>query len=257
MSAAGRVSEAPERLGDMSETTFILVPGFWLGAWAWDAVATRLRGTGASVEALTLPGLETDSGEAAVSLDEQIDAVVAAVRRADGRVVLVGHSGAGAIITGAADVVPEEIDQLVFVDSGPVADGAVASPELGPDARAIELPDWTSLEAAGSSLAGLDDDALARFRRRAVAHPAGPARQAISLVHDARRKIPTTLVCSSVSAQQAREMLAAGHPWFEELGHYVSVTLVDLPTGHWPMWSRPDELADELHRIALQSSPAR
>ena len=40
----------------------ILVPGFWLGAWAWDEVADILKGDGHDVTAITLPGLE--SGDA-------------------------------------------------------------------------------------------------------------------------------------------------------------------------------------------------
>lgn len=69
-------------------------------------------------------------------------------------------------------------------------------------------------------------------------------------------RLPVTLVCSSMSAQQVREMIDARHPWFEELGRYASVRLVDLPTGHWPMWSRTGDLADELLAIASRSSPA-
>ena len=37
----------------------VLVPGFWLGAWAWDEVAAALRADGHQVAALTLPGLES------------------------------------------------------------------------------------------------------------------------------------------------------------------------------------------------------
>lgn len=236
-------------------TTFILVPGFWLGGWAWEGVADRLRADGARVEALTLPGLNPGDDPAGVNLDDQIEAVVAAVQSADGHVVLVGHSGGGAVITGAADAAPQLIQRLVFVDSGPVADGAIASPDLDDGIVALSLPDWSTLEAAGSSLAGLGDHELAEFRRRAMPHPAGPARQPISLADDRRRDIPVTLVCSSISGDQVRDMIASAHPWFEELGRYASVDLVDLETGHWPMWSRTDDLADELLKAGSQSSP--
>ena len=64
-----------------------------------------------------------------------------------------------------------------------------------------------------------------------------------------------TVVCASYSAQQIREMTDAGHPWFEELARYESVRLVDLPTGHWPMWSRPDDLAAELNAIGTRAAP--
>ena len=43
----------------MTNAPIILVPGFWLGAWAWDEVADELRTGGHDVTALTLPGLES------------------------------------------------------------------------------------------------------------------------------------------------------------------------------------------------------
>lgn len=237
-------------------TTFVLVPGYWLGGWAWEAVAERLRDDGFVADPLTLPGLAPDAEAPSVTLDEQIAAVVAAVHRADGHVVLVGHSGAGALISGAADLAYEAIDDLVFVDSGPVADGAIAAPDLPDDVDAIHLPSWAELEEQGSSLDGLDDNALARFRDLAVPHPARPAREPLQLAEEARHTVPVTLVCTSYSAEQVQELTEAGHPWFAELARFENVRLVDLPTGHWPMWSRPDELAAELREVVARSSSA-
>lgn len=235
-------------------TTFVLVPGYWLGGWAWDAVAERLREDGFVADALTLPGLDDrhPAHDAEVTLDDHVAAVVAAVHRADGRVVLVGHSGAGAVVSGAVDQAHEAIDDLVFVDSGPVADGVAQAPDLPSTIRVLTLPSWPELEEQGSSLEGLDADVLERFRERAVPHPAEVARQPLALSDDARGGVPVTVVCASYSAQQIREMSEAGHPWFEELSRYQSVRLVDLPTGHWPMWSRPDDLADELREVVVR-----
>jgi len=235
--------------------TFILVPGFWLGGWAWDAVADRLRDDGFLVDAVTLPGLAPEAaGNEPVTLDAQIDAVVAAVRQADDPTILVAHSGAGTIVSGASDIVHERIAQLVFVDSGPMPDGFVASPDLPSDVEALDLPSWEELENNGSSLAGLDADDLARFRARARPHPAAPTREPLALNDEARHRVPVTLVCTSYSAQQVREMTEAGHPWFQELARFDSVRLVDLETGHWPMWSRPDDLAAELRVIASRAA---
>lgn len=240
-------------------TTFVLVPGYWLGGWAWQDVAERLREQGFVADPLTVPGLAPEdaaSGRSSVTLQEQVAAVVAAVHRADGHVVLVGHSGAGALISGAADIAYEAIDDLVFIDSGPVAHGAVAAPDLPERVQSIELPSWSELEAQGSSLDGLDADMLAQFRERAVPQPAGPTREPLHLRDEARHGVPVTLVCSSYSATQVRELAAAGHPWFEELARFDTVRFIDLPTGHWPMWSRPDDLADELRAVVRAPSAA-
>ena len=84
----------------------ILVPGFWLTADSWAAVTPRLEAAGHRVRALTLPGLESlDASRAGIGLDDHIDAVVAAIDEVQSEsesesVVLVGHSGGGAIIHG-------------------------------------------------------------------------------------------------------------------------------------------------------------
>jgi pimeloyl-ACP methyl ester carboxylesterase len=229
------------------QQTIVLVPGFWLGAWAWDAVAERLRGNGDDVLPLTLPGLKSlDAERSGVTLADHVGAVADAVRGAGSPVLLVGHSGAGEIITGAADVVPDSVAGLVFVDSGPSADGHIASPGLDEAVTELPLPAWDELTASGSSLAGLDDDALERFRTRAVPHPAGPAREALRLHDERRHGIPVTLICSSFPVEQVKAMKDAGHPWFAELGRFDDVGYVDVPTGHWPMWSRPAETAEAI-----------
>jgi hypothetical protein len=51
-----------------------------------------------------------------------------------------------------------------------------------------------------------------------------------------------------------RQLVAAGHPFFVELAD-LDVTIVDLPTGHWPMWSRPADLAAALDAAARQARP--
>ena len=53
----------------MTSAPIVLVPGFWLGAWAWDEVASILRTDGHDVTALTLPGLESaDADRSAITL---------------------------------------------------------------------------------------------------------------------------------------------------------------------------------------------
>ena len=64
----------------MMSAPIILVPGFWLGAWAWDEVAAALRADGHDVTALTLPGLESvDADRSAITLSDHVDAISEAV----------------------------------------------------------------------------------------------------------------------------------------------------------------------------------
>jgi pimeloyl-ACP methyl ester carboxylesterase len=231
---------------DTTAATFVLVPGFWLGAWAWDEVAQRLRAAGHRVEAITLPGLEDPGAPRAhLTLADHIGAVAGRVEALGAGVILAGHSGAGRLVYAVTDRMPDRIRRAVYVDTGPQPDGTVASHGLDPDATEIPLPSWAELEAAGSSLAGLGEDALTRFRERAVPQPAGPCREPLRLTNPAREQVPVSLVTSSFPSGEVTRLAAEGHPFFAELPR-LKVSYADLPTGHWPMWSRPVDLAAAL-----------
>ena len=160
----------------------------------------------------------------------------------DPETVLVGHSGAGAVVQGVADLMPERLQRVVYVDSETPPAGADLRPGLDPTVEEIPLPSWSELEAGGSSLLGLDEAMLAEFRERAVPHPAGPARDPTRLVNPARRQVPVTMVTTSYRASDVQRLAAEGHPFFAELPN-LRVDYFDLPTGHRPMWSRPRDLA--------------
>lgn len=228
----------------------VLVPGFWLGAWAWDQVADRLRVHGHEVLAVTLPGLASvDEDRSAVTRADHVDAVAAAVTSFDEPVVLVGHSGGGAVVGEVVDRVPDRVRRAVYVDSGPLEDGAVLSTGLPDSVTDIPLPPWEELESVGSSLAGLDEAALDRFRQRAVPHPAGVARAPVHVSDPRRFDVPATAICTSLPSEVLRTMVDGGPPLHTELGR-LDVTYVDLPTGHWAMFSRPDDLAESIAEAA-------
>jgi pimeloyl-ACP methyl ester carboxylesterase len=222
----------------------VLVPGFWLGGWAWDDVIEPLRDAGLVPHAVTLPGLTPDAADrGAVTRADHVDAVRALVATLDGPVVLVGHSGGGALVGEVLDRDPDRYARVVFVDSGPLVDGARLAPALPPGVTEIALPEWDELEAQGSSLAGLDGASLARFRERAVPQPALVATGMVRMRDPARLEVPVTVVCTSISADQFRTLASHDAPFHTELLDYADVSWVDLPTGHWPMLSRPADLA--------------
>jgi pimeloyl-ACP methyl ester carboxylesterase len=123
-------------------TTFVLVPGAWLGGLAWDGVATRLRGDGHDVYPVTLSGLgeRAAAGSPDTDLDTHIDDIVSVIDDNNLRdVVLVGHSYGGVPVTGAADRRADRVREMVFVDSGPAPNG-VAQADFSP-AEAREATD--------------------------------------------------------------------------------------------------------------------
>ncbi|PFG15835.1 pimeloyl-ACP methyl ester carboxylesterase [Propionicimonas paludicola] len=237
-----------------STSPIVLIPGHWLGAWAWDEVEDHLSSEGHPARALTLPGLDPDDPDRrSRTLDDQADAIVAALRQAGASAerpaVIVGHSGANGPISLVAERHPELIGRLIWVDSGPLAPGSAFAPDAPDQLTELPLPPFDELRQQ-ASLDGLSPEALDRFRLRAVPEPGPVLRQRIELVNDGRRAIPTTLVCCSISGAQVMELAAAGHPMFAEVATLQQVDVIDLPTGHWPMWSRPAELAQLIGAIA-------
>ncbi|MPV50801.1 MULTISPECIES: alpha/beta fold hydrolase [unclassified Pseudactinotalea] len=239
-----------------SDPTIILIPGHWLGAWAWDDVLEHLSAAGAAATAVTLPGLdEHDPERSSKTLADQAAAIEDVVTRAAGGqgVVLVAHSGANAPVTLVLDRCPELIRRVVWVDSGPVAPGSVFAPDVPEDLAELPLPPFDVLgEQAG--LEGLSAEVLDRFRSRAVPEPGPVLRAPVHLTNAARLSVPTTLVCCSISSAQVLELAEAGHPVFAEVVEFEHREFVDLPTGHWPMWSRPRDLAEAIHCAATRAA---
>ncbi len=222
----------------MTNAPIILVPGFWLGAWAWDEVAAALRADGHDVTALTLPGLESvDADRSTITLSDHVDSICEAVKAAGSPVVLAVHSGTGFSGYAASDRVPELIAAMVYVDSAP------GKPPLDPGFDADEKPlNWEEL-AAEENLDGLTEEQNETFRRRAVPEPGGVLREAIALTNDARLDLPTTMICTGYTSEQYRDAVKEGYAWLAGVPELRDITWVDLPTSHWPMWSRPRELA--------------
>ena len=241
---------------DNRESTppIILVPGFWLGAWAWDEVAETLRADGHRVTALTLPGLESaDTDRSTISFADHVDAIVGAVEAAGEPVVLVVHSASGFSGYAASDRVPEKIAAMVYVDTAP-GKGA-----LDPDFAAAEKSMvWDEVEAE-ENLDGLSDEQKQTFRERAVPVPGSLIRETIELTNDARRDIPSTLICTGFTSEQYQTYARAHPEWAFLAGipELRNATWVDLPTSHWPMWSRPTELAGTIGDVAKAAAGSR
>jgi pimeloyl-ACP methyl ester carboxylesterase len=223
----------------MTTPSIILVPGFWLGAWAWDEVAGLLRAEGHDVTALTLPGLESAQVDrSSIGLAHHVDAITEAVKAAGDPVVLAVHSGTGFSGYVASDQVPGSIAAMVYVDTAP------GIPPLDADFDGDEKPfSWEEISAE-ENLDGLSEEQLETFRQRAVPEPGGVLRDTVELTNEARLDLPSTIICTGYTSQQYKEAMGEGYAWLAGLHEVRNLTWVDLPTSHWPMWSRPKELAE-------------
>ncbi|MEO3863100.1 alpha/beta hydrolase family protein [Acrocarpospora sp. B8E8] len=229
-------------------STFVLVPGFWLGAWAWKDVVDDLRASGHVAYPLSLTGLADRAHLASpeLTLDDHINDIVNLITYEDLHdVILVAHSGSGGTVTAAADRIPERVARVVYVDSGPVPDGMAQLDLVGREDVEAALVDgyrfpFVPLESHPGA-EGLTQGARNLMAARATDQPFGPINQPIFLT-GAVDKLPKTLVSCMFSEAQIKDLMAQGHPYF------AAVTgpewqIRELPTSHWPMFSRPADLS--------------
>jgi pimeloyl-ACP methyl ester carboxylesterase len=218
----------------------ILIPGLWLDGSSWDQVTPILERAGHRAVPLTLPGMEArDADRSRISRRDYVDAVVSAIDSAQGPVTLVGHSMGASWAHAAVDARPDRVARAIYVGGFPTGDG------LGDDFAAsngeIPLFDWSDFDEA--DLRDLDDLALADFRERAIPSPAGAANDPQELRDERRYQVPVTMVCPEFSSEMLQGWIAEGAEPVQELARIRQVTYVDLPTGHWPQFTKPDELA--------------
>jgi pimeloyl-ACP methyl ester carboxylesterase len=242
--------------------TFVLVPGFWLGAWAWEDVARELTAAGHDAHPVTLTGLAERAAEATpqVNLDTHIADVVRIVQARDLRdVVLVAHSGGNMPAVGAADRLGGRVARIVYVDTGPMPSGMASIDFHDPQAQQrirdqvteqgdgwlLPVPPFDA-PADPVNLAGLTGPQLELLRTRGTPQPFGPVVQPLFRPEEPDA-LPGSMIATTFSPDQVRALAASGNPIFAQM---TTLDLHHLPTGHWPMFSRPAELAALLAKIA-------
>ena len=229
--------------------TLLLVPGFWLGAESWGEVTRHLGEAGADWTALTLPGLERGiSDVGTVRLVDQISAVVTAVESTNGDVVLVGHSAAGPICHAAAARVAGKIRRVVHVDTWPLGPGLSINADIADGVDVIGFPDWDIFEP--EDLVDMTGPLRERLRSESRPQPAAIARDPLPEMTADRLAIPTTIICCEFTAAQLSKWMLSEPERFSELRQLSDVSYIELPTGHWPQFTKPRELAAALLSVA-------
>ena len=228
----------------------VLVAGAWLGPWAWDAGGPRLHEAGHDVHTPTLPGMGDRVGEDHDGIDvtTHVEDLVGWLRERDlDDVVLVGHSYAGAVVTGAAAALPDRIDRIVYVDASvPTDDGPLIGD--GPQLEAMQawadgfggrlLPLLPDEMLWARELYGADDlsaEALQRFRERATPFP----------LPCMTSPLPPGTVAGAAGIPRTfvRCTRSGPSPWWTDADQRrPEDRYVELNAGHWPMWSTPEQL---------------
>ncbi|ELS58616.1 alpha/beta fold hydrolase [Streptomyces viridochromogenes] len=229
-------------------TNFVLVAGSWLGAWAWEEVVPELRTAGHGAHPLTLSGLAEKQGVPA-GQQTHVQDIVGEVERLGLRdVVLVGHSYAGVPVGQAAVRIGDRLRRVVLVDANVAVDGEsfLSGWPSDPVRTAIEENDgfWPPMPAADYAGQGLTEEQTARIAG-STPHPGATLTEPAVMPRPLDELPGTYIKC----------LLDGDEPWGAAAALLKSDRweLVNMDTGHWPMFSQPRELARILHESVTVS----
>lgn len=225
----------------------ILIAGLWLPASIWDEVVAQLVALGHRPIPVSLPGV--DDGSAIATLDDQLNAVLDAVDSAD-RPLVVGHSAAATLAWLVADQRTDEISGTVMIGGFPSAPDSAYADFFPAVDGVMAFPGWEPFEGPDSD--DLDEHARAHVESITCGVPETVAKAIVRYVGGRRFERPVVLICPEFSPEQAQEWLDAGE--IPELAKASGLTMVDIDSGHWPMVTKPAELAALLGSAAAAAA---
>lgn len=201
---------------------------------AWDAVLPGLTAAGHRPLPVSLPAQTAET-----SLDDQLDAVLRVVDGAEAPVVVVGHSAACTLAWLAADRRPDAVAQVGLIGGIPTSDGEPYAAFFDVVDGFMPFPGWGPFEGADS--ADVSDEVKQDLAARAVPVPQGVSTAVVHYANPERTRTPVVLICPEFSPVDAKGWIDSGE--VPELASAEHLSFVDIDTGHWPMFSAPDELA--------------
>ena len=234
---------------------FVLVHGAWHGAWCWEKVTPLLAEMGHEVHTLDLPGLGNDPTPIAeVTLDAYVNAVRELILEIDERVVLVGHSMGGLIITQTAEWVSDRVQALGYLAAFSPADGetlfqhAMADTEshvtrfnrVNEEEGYFTVPP-DKLPECFYGLCSEEDtrNAIARLRPQ----PLAPLVQPVSITEENYGRVRRCYI-------ECTKDQALTWPMQQKMQKNARLdALLTLETDHSPFYSCPEELVDCLVRL--------
>lgn len=218
----------------------LLIPGLWLDASSWDAVIPALERAGHRAVPLTMPGTGAPAAQSAdIGISDWVGAVVAQIDAHAEPVVLVGHSGGGNVVWGAADARPDRVARVVLVDTAlPPSGGGIS--EFPVVDGVIPFPGWDFFDEP--DVADLDGPTRHRAAARTASVPARVPTDPLPLRDERRFRVPVTVLSGAADQERFTATLAEWPPYAEEFARVRETEIVHLDSGHWPQFSRPDRL---------------
>lgn len=219
----------------------ILVPGLWLDAASWDAVTPGLKAAGHTVHPLTMPGVGRPvEYSAAITMADWVDAVVQQIDTVDAPVTLVGHSGGGNVVWGAADARPDAVSRVIFVDTVPPAPGSAIA-EFPMADGVIPFPGWEYFPE--EDVHDLTPELRTRYASKTRSVPARVPTDPIMLA-GSRHRVPVTLLMGALDQEAFDAQVDSWGAYGREYRAIQDCEVLRIDSAHWPQFSVPDRLTE-------------
>lgn len=229
--------------------TFVLVHGAWQAPYVWDAVRKDLAKKGNKVIVIELPGHGSDRTPShTLTLNAYRDKVIEAIGKTSERVILVGHSMGGMVVTAVAEKIPAKISKLVYIGAFVPASGqtlgelANTDPDskLGP--QLTQSDDKLTLEVNHDKLTELFiHDGTPAAKQQVLDHyraePAIPFGDKVTLTKEgfgSVQKVYIKTLQDMVISPGLQDRMIAGA---------AIKTVYSVNTSHSPFLTRPQELS--------------
>lgn len=237
---------------------YVLVHGAWQAPFVWQTVKTNLEKQGNKVVVVELPGHGSDhTSPDKITLDVYKQKVIDALATIDGKVILVGHSLGGMVISSVAEAMPSKIEKLVYIAAYLPTSGQTLEDlakmdrdsQLGPDGILIYNYDQGIVDVKSDQIVNLFiQDGTPQIQNLVVSNyrtePLIPFINPVVLTEQnfgsVKKAYIKTLQDHVVSPYLQNKMI--------ETGNVKSVYQIN--TGHSPFLSQPDELSSILTKIA-------
>jgi pimeloyl-ACP methyl ester carboxylesterase len=229
-------------------TTFVLVPGAWLGAWSWNWTVPLLREKGHKAYPVTLTGMgdRVHLASRELGMETAVQDVLNVIEYNDLEdFVLVGHSFAGKVAGAVADRVHKRVRLILYLDAFRPEKVRTPQGALYPDEFARPPGSWTVpfsekiVDAIGKDVVGKERDWMLS---KATPWPVKLATDPITLSEKFDR-IKSAYIFCTLSGDPVDEIIAG--KWGKLEGSYKI-----METGHWPMITKPEELVRDMLALA-------
>jgi len=235
-----------------SMSTYLLVHGAWVGGWSWEKVVPLLEAKGHNVQVIDLPGHGTDKTPVnEVTLQAYTDRVCQVLDGLEDRVILVGHSMGGIVISQAAEARPDKIEKLVYLTAYLLENGETMMQAAQEDQESLAGKNII-LSEGGSYITTVEesiknvhfpdstDEDVERVKEMIVPHPIEPLATPIHITEENYGSIPRVYIeCTNdlVISPSAQKTMYTKVPCEQVLS---------LESSHTPNYGSPNKLVELL-----------